>query len=100
MNQMQQMLQNAQRMQRAMEKAHAELAAKEFAVSKNGMVELVMMGDRSVKSLSIDPDAIDADNKEMLEETIVLALKEALEQIQDAYDEIEEKIAGRSGVLF
>ena len=100
MNQMQQMLQNAQRMQRAMEKARAELAQTEFPVSKNGMVELVMMGDRTIKSLVIDADAIDADNKEMLEETIALALNEALEKIQVAYDEVEEKIAGRSGVLF
>ena len=100
MNQMQQMLQNAQRMQRAMEKAHAELAETEFSVSKNGMVELVMLGNRSIQSLSIDADALDPENKEMLEETISLALNEALEKIQAAYDEIEEKIAGRSGVLF
>ena len=100
MNQMQQMLMNAQRMQRELKKAHDELDAKEFPVSKNGMVNLVMMGDRTIKSLDIDNDALDPDNKEMLVETIRLALNEALETIEKAYDEAEEKVTGRGGGLF
>lgn len=100
MNQMQQMLANAQRMQRALAKAHAELDAKEFPVSKNGMVELVVLGNRTIKSLTIDEDALDRENKEMLEETIALALNEALEKIAAANEEIEQKITGKSGMLF
>jgi DNA-binding YbaB/EbfC family protein len=100
MNQMQQMLANAQRMQKALTKAHAELDAKEFAVSKNGMVEMVVLGNRTIKSINIDEEALSADNKEMLEETIVLALNEALEQINKANEEIEQKITGQAGMLF
>ncbi len=99
MNQMQQMLMNAQRMQREMQKAHAALAEKEFPVSKNGMVELVMLGDRSVKSLVIDKDALDPENAELLADTITLALNEALEAINEEYDAIEERITGKTGIF-
>ncbi len=99
MNQMQQMLMQAQRMQRELEKARAALAEQEFSVSKGGMVELVMKGDRTISSLSIDPDALDPENKEMLEDTISMALNEALEQIQEASDAIEEKVTGKKGLF-
>ena len=99
MNQMQQMLANAQRMQRELAKAHAALAEKEFKVSKNGMVELTMLGNRTVKELVIDKDALDPENGEMLSETIALALNEALEAIQKESDAMEEKITGRTGLF-
>lgn len=99
MNQMQQMLANAQRMQREMQKAQAALAEKEFTVSKNGMVELVMKGDRTVQSLVIDKDALDPENAELLADTIVLALNEALETIDAEHEAIEEKVTGKGGIF-
>lgn len=98
MNQMQQMLMNAQRMQRELQKAQAALAEKEFKVSKNGMVELVMFGNRQIKELNIDKDALDPENADMLTEAITLALNEALEQIDAANAEIEERITGKGGL--
>ena len=99
MNQMQQMLANAQRMQREMQKAQAALAEKEFKVSKNGMVDLVMTGDRTVQSLVIDKDALDPENAELLSDTIVLALNEALEAIDEENAAIEERITGKGGLF-
>lgn len=99
MNQMQQMLMRAQKIQRELKKAHDELDAKEFAVSKNGMVDLVMYGNRTVKSLVIDPDALGADNVEMLQDAIILALNEANEAITAANNEIEERITGQTGMF-
>lgn len=99
MNQMQQMLANAQRMQREMQKAQAALAEKEFSVSKNGMVELVMLGNRSVKSLVIDKDTLDPENAELLQDTIILALNEALEAIDEENEAIEERITGKGGIF-
>ena len=99
MNQMQQMLMNAQRMQRELEKARAALALTEFKASKAGMVELTMMGDRTIKEIKIDKDALDPENAEDLEEAIRLALNEALEKINEASDEIEEKVTGRTGLF-
>lgn len=96
---MQQMLMRAQKMQRELKKAHDELDAKEFPVSKNGMVDLVMYGNRTIKSLVIDPDALDADNVEMLQDAIILALNEANEAITAANNEIEERITGQTGMF-
>ena len=96
---MQQMLMRAQKIQREMKKAHDELDVKEFAVSKNGMVELVMLGNRTIKSLKIEPDALDPENVEMLQDTIILAINEANEAITAANDEIEEKITGQTGMF-
>ena len=99
MNQMQQMLMNAQRMQRELQKAHAELAATEFKASKAGMVEVTMMGDRSVKDIQIDKDALDPENAEDLQEAIRLALNDCLEKINAANDAIEERITGKTGLF-
>lgn len=100
MNQMQQMLMNAQRMQRELAKANAAIAETEFPVSKNGMVNVVVMGDRTIKSLEIDDEALDPENKEMLLETLRLALNEAFESINKAYDEAEERVTKKGGGLF
>ena len=59
-----------------------------------------MLGSRKIKSINIDKDALDPENKEMLEEAISLALNEALEQIAKENDEIETKITGQKGMMF
>lgn len=92
---MQAMLAQAQKMQRDLKKAHDALAEQEFAVSKNGLVTVTVYGDKQLKSVDIDKDALEADNKEMIEESIVLAYNEALEQIEAAIEEINLKITGR-----
>ena len=100
MNQMQQMLMRAQKMQRELAKAQAALAEKEFTVEKSGMVKVTLTGDFNVSSIDIDADALDKDNKEMLEETIAMAINEALEKISAEKEQIEEKITGQTGGLF
>ena len=94
---MQQMLMQAQKMQRELAKAQAQLAEKEFTVSKGGAVTVVLKGDKTVVSISIDEDAFDKDNKEMVEEMIVLAINEAQEKIDEESEAINEKITGRPG---
>ncbi len=100
MNPMQQMLMQAQKMQRELAKAKSELAEKEFKVSKAGMVEVVLKGDGMVASISIDKDAIDPENVEMLQDTIKMAINEGIEKVQQESDAIEEKITGRTGLPF
>ena len=97
---MQQMLMQAQKMQRELKKAQDELKAKEFTVSKGGAVTVVVLGDHSVKSVDIDKDAFDPDNKEMVEEMIALAISEANAQIEKESEEINERITGRAGGMF
>ncbi len=97
---MQQMLMQAQKMQRDMQKKQAELEAKEFTVSKGGAVTVVVKGDKSIKSIEIDKDALDPDNKEMVEELIALAINEATDQIKAKEAEISASVSGGMGGLF
>ena len=97
MNQMQAMIQQAQKMQRELRKAQEELNAKEFKVSKGGAVTVTVLGSKEVKAIDIDKDAFDADNKEMVEEMIAMAINEGLEQIQAEREAINERITGQRG---
>jgi DNA-binding YbaB/EbfC family protein len=97
---MQQMLMQAQKMQREMQKKQAELEAQEFTVSKGGAVTVVVKGDKSIVSISIDKDAMDPDNKEMVEELVALAINEAIEQIKAKEAEISSSVSGGMGGLF
>ncbi len=100
MNQMQQMLMQAQKMQRQLQKAHAELDAKEFKIEKAGLVTVVLTGDKKIKSIEINKDALNPDDAEMVQDTIVAAINEALDQISEESAKIEEDITGRAGGLF
>lgn len=91
---MQQMMIQAQKMQRELKKALDELAKQEFTVSKSGAVTVTMMGDGSLKSIEIDNDAFDAENKEMVQDLLVLAVNELQENIETAKEEVNERITG------
>ena len=94
---MQQMMAQAQKMQRELKKAMAALAEKEFVISKGGAVTVTVMGSKEVKSINIDKDAFDQDNKEMIEDMIALAINEAIAQIEEEAEEINERITGQPG---
>ncbi len=96
---MQQMMAQAQKMQRELRKAMAALAEKEFVVSKGGAVTVTVMGNKEVKSINIDKDAFDLDNKEMVEDMIALAINEAIAQIEEETEAINERITGQPGGL-
>lgn len=99
MNQMQQMLMQAQKMQRDLAKAKEELAAKEFVVKKAGIVEVVVSGDRTVKKVTIEPSALEPDSVDMIEETLVMALNEVLATIDEEEAAMQERITGRTGLF-
>ena len=94
------MLDQAQKMQRELQKAMNELKEKEFVINKNGMVVVTVTGNKEVKSIDIDNDAMDVDNKDMVQESIVLALNEAFAKIDAEAEAINERITGRAGGLF
>ena len=77
------LMKQAQRMQRQMEEKSQELEAKEYTVSTGGgAVELVMNGKLELSSLHIKPEVVDPDDVEMLEDLVLAAVKDALEQAQ------------------
>lgn len=92
---MQAMLAQAQKMKRELEKEYALLAQDEFYINKNGLVTVTLYGDKKLKSVDIEKDALEADNKEMIEEAIVLAYNECIKEIDEAIKEINTRITGR-----
>ena len=96
---MQQMMIQAQKMQRELKKAMDELAKQEFTVNKSGAVNITMMGDGSIKAIEIDDDAFEKDNKEMIQDLIIIGINELTEKIEEAKEEINERITGSRGGL-
>ena len=94
---MQQMMMQAQKMQRELQKAQEALAKKEFKVNKAGLVEITVLGSKEIVSIHIESDGFEPDNKEMIEELIVSGLNELFSQIDEESEAINEKITGRSG---
>ena len=75
MGNIQQLMQQAQRMQQQMAQKQAELAEKTVtAQSGGGMVTATVNGAHELLELSIDPDVIDPEDKEMLEDMVVAAV--------------------------
>ncbi len=99
MNQMQRMLQEAQRMQRKLNEMRAELMKKEFPVDKNGLVKVVLTGNKEVKEIHIDPEAL-IEDREMIEVSIKAAINEGLRLIEKEEQEIEEQVTGKTGLPF
>ena len=91
---MQQLMIQAQKMQRELKKAKDQLHEKEFSKNKSGVVEVTVKGDKTLVKIDIDKDALE--DKEMVEEMIVLALNELYEQIDEEEAAIEDKLTGAS----
>lgn len=95
----QQIMMQAQKMQRELNKVLDEFRKQEFSITKNGAVTIKMLGDKTIVSLSIDEDAFDKDNKEMIEELISLGINELISEISAKEQAITEKISGQKGGL-
>lgn len=94
---MNQMLKTAQKMQSDMAALQEDLEQREFsATSGGGMVEVTVDGKHLIKSIKINPDAIDPDDAEMLEDFITIAVNEA---ISNAIKTSEEEMGAITGGL-
>lgn len=92
---MQNMLRQAQKMQENIEKKQAELAEKEYVVSSGGgMVEVTVTGKHEVKAIGINPEVVDPEDVEMLEDMLVAALNEAMRQIEEESDRELKSVTG------
>ena len=92
---MQQMLIQAKTMKREMQKEQEALWKKEFQVSKNGIVTVKMMGSRELVAIEIADAGLDKEDKEFLELSIKEAINECLNQIEEANEAIQAKMANR-----
>lgn len=99
---MQQMLMQAQKMQRELKKAKDELSKREFVVSKGGIVKVTALGSKEIIEVHIEEDAFEIENKELIEETVALCINEIFKNIEKEEEKINEAITGNpsgSGLL-
>ena len=92
------LMKQAQRMQRQMEESQKELESKEFtAKAGGGAVEVTVTGKKTVSKITIDKEAVDPEDTEMLEDTIMAAVNEALRMADEASEAIMGKMSGGLG---
>ena len=92
---LQQLMRQAQKMQEDMNKAKQELEESEFSSSVGGgMVEVSMLGNRTMKSIKIKPEVVDPEDVEMLEDLVLSAVNDCLGQISRKEKEVLPSIPG------
>jgi hypothetical protein len=94
---MQQLLKQAQKMQEDMMKAQESLKDEMVeATAGGGMVTVQVTGDQVVKSITIDPQAVDPDDVELLQDMVLAAVNQGLRSAQDL---AASKMSGITGGL-
>lgn len=79
------LMKQAQKMQEKMQTQQAEMQSKEFEASAGGgAVNVKVSGAKVITKITIDKDAVDPDDVEMLEDMITAAANEALRKVDEA----------------
>ena len=92
---MQQLARQAKKLEQQMTKMQEELESREYeASSGGGMVTVKFNGKRELLSLSINPEAVDPDDVEMLEDMVMAAVNEALREAADTTEREMSKLTG------
>ncbi|MGO5022535.1 YbaB/EbfC family nucleoid-associated protein [Lawsonibacter sp. LCP25S3_G6] len=95
------MLKQAQKMQQDMMRMQQELQEKEYqAAAGGGVVSAVVNGKHELKSLTIDPEAVDPEDVEMLQDMIVAAVNEAMRTADNDAASTMQSITGGLGLPF
>ena len=94
-------MKQAQRMQRQMEEQQKQLDEKTFtAAAGGGAVEAEVSGKKELLNLTIDPDAVDPEDVEMLQDMIIAAVNEALKKADEEQQKIMSGLGGGLGLGF
>ena len=100
MKQIQQLQKQAMKMQKDMEEATAALEEETVsAAAGGGVVEVTVSGKKEITQIKIDPEAVDPDDVETLEDLVVAAVNEALKNVDEASSEAMGKFTGGLGGL-
>ena len=92
---MQQQLKQVQAMQKEMEVVQASLNEKEIkTTSGGGAVEVTVNGLKEVTKINIDPDVVDPEDVEMLQDLIVAAVKDAMRNASELASQQMSKVTG------
>ena len=96
---MNQLMKQAQRMQRQMEEAQAQLEETEMTgTAGGGVVEVTVSGKKELTKVKINPEAVDPDDVEMLEDLIMAATNEALRKVDEVSQASMSKFTGGLGL--
>jgi len=92
---MQDIMRQAQQMQKKISEIQEEVGEQEFEASTGGgVVTATVNGDQDLLGVDIDPDVMGEDDPEMLEEMIVGAVNQALQKAEDKMNEEIEQVTG------
>ena len=95
------LMKQAQKMQRQMEEQAKEMEAKEYtATAGGGAVEVTITGKKEITKVKIDEEVVDPDDIEMLEDLIMAAVNEAIRTVEENTTQQMSKITGGLGGLF
>ena len=93
MRQQQQMQQKIMKMQQEMEKAQVE-SAFFSATAGGGVVKATVSGKRQLTELTIQPEAVDPEDVEMLQDLVISAVNEAMRQAEEALENSMQSLTG------
>lgn len=89
------LMKQAEKMQRDMQRVQEELEEKTVETSVGGgMVTVVANGQKQVVSISIKPEAVDPDDVEMLEDLVLSAVNAALTEAEEMVSSEMSKVTG------
>ena len=92
------LMKQAQRMQRQMEEAQKELEEKEVtATAGGGAVEVTVSGKREITKIKLSEEVVDPDDIEMLEDLVMAAANEAFRKLEEISAASMSKITGGIG---
>ncbi len=95
MGNMQQLMKQTQRMQQELARVQEEVSNKEFEVSVGGgAVKATVTGAKVFKAITIDPQCVDPDDVEMLQDLILSAANEALRVADNEMNEAVKSVTG------
>ena len=80
-----QLMKEAKKMQADLEKSQEELQSKDFeATAGGGAISVKVSGDKQIKEIKLQPDIVDPDDVEMLQDLIITCVNEALRKVDSA----------------
>ena len=98
---MQQLMRQAQQLQQQMQEAQEKLDEAEYeAAAGGGMVSVKVTGKRELTAITIDPQVVDPDDIEMLQDLIMAAVNEALRKGEEAREATMSRMAPGMGGMF
>ena len=89
------MIKQAQKMQNEITRLQDDIEARSFSETVGGgMIEITMSGKKTVESLKINPDAVNPDDVDMLQDLIISAVNACVAKIEEVTEDEMTKITG------